>query len=294
MTVAPVQAGAGAGLLAEAGVDPALLLAVGLAASGYLIGVRAARAWPARRTAAFLTGLVVVAIALGSGLDARADELLSIHMIQHMALTMVAAPLIVLGAPVTLTLRALSPSARRPLARLVTSPAARLVTRPVVAWSLFAAVTIGTHLSPLYDAALVSAPLHALEHALYVSTAVLFWLPLIGADPVRARPGAMGRIAYLMFAMAPMALVGVHLASTAEVRYLGYLGPAEALGVSALDDQHAAGLLMWIGGKVIMVAAVLLVGWAALAGEERRQRARESYAAERVGRTARGAAGGAG
>lgn len=287
-------------LLAHAGplrhwdLDPGLLSAAVLAGVTYLGAVRAARVWPARRTVSYVAGLVVIVVCLGSGLDARADDVLSVHMVQHMGLTMVAAPLIVLGAPVTLALRSLPPPARRPLARLVTSRPAHLLTRPVVAWSLFAATTVGTHLTPLYDAALASPALHAFEHLLYVGTAVLFWLPLVGANPVRARPGAVGMIAYLMSAMGPMALVGVHLASTAEVRYPRYLRPAEALGVSALADQQAAGLIMWIGGKLIMVAAILLVAGAALAREERRQRAREEHAAKGAGSATASLAGGPG
>lgn len=267
----------------HAGLSAALL---GNAVAYVWAAVRVSRtgsAWPRIRTGAFLAGLAVLAASLESGIDAYSAELLSVHMVQHVLLTLVAAPLLLLGAPVTLALRALPRSARRPLAAAVTSRAARALAHPAVAWSGFAAVTVGTHFSPLYDAAVTSPGLHAVEHLLYIGSGLLLWLPVVGADPVPRSEQPAIRILYLLLAMPPMALVGVGLATASEVWYPSYLEPAQALGVSALADQQEAGMIMWLGGSLFLAAATVVIGWAALVREERRQAAREAYAdADRV------------
>jgi putative membrane protein len=139
-------------------------------------------------------------------------------------------------------------------------------------------VMVGTHFSGLYDAAVRDQSLHALEHLLYLGAGVLFWAPLVGADPTPQPLSPASRVLYLLLAMPPMALVGVALVSSAEVRYPAYLEPARELGVSALADQHAAGMIMWAGGTAVLGAAVLVLGWDALRREERRVVARETYA----------------
>lgn len=270
-------------------VHPATAAAIAAAASCYLLGVArlrrtrlAARSWPRRRTAAFMAGLGVLGASLQSGLDAYAGSLLSVHMVQHLVLTMLVPPLLLLGAPATLALRALSPSARRPLARVLTSRAALALSRPLVAWALFTAVLLGTHFSPLYDAAVRDGGLHFVEHALYLASGLLFWLPLVGGDPVpRSRQPAL-RVLQLLLAMPPMTLVGVVLLTETTVRYPAYVEAAAALGVSALADQHLAGTIMWIAGGLSVVAATLAVGWAALTEEEGRALARERHAGRRA------------
>lgn len=262
-------------------------------ATGYLLGVRAlgargrartpaadgtgASRWPLRRTAAFLAGLAVLLAALGSGLAVRAEGLLSAHVVEHLLVTMVAAPLLVAGAPVALALRALRGPPHARLAEAVRSPAAGALTHPAVAWSLFATVTVGMHVPAIYEGALRSPPLHALEHMALLGTAILFWLPLVGTNPVRHRLSALGGVLYLLLAMVPMTAVGVTLAASTSVRYAPHLEAARELGVSALADQRAGGTIMWVGGTLLLVVAVLALGMRALLREERRAVARERY-----------------
>lgn len=216
--------------------------------------------------------------ALGAGAAALAaavfipDRPLSTHMVQHLVLTMVAAPLIAAGAPVRTALRVLPRGGRRALGRVLAGRVLGGLSRPVVAVGLFVGAMLLTHLTGFYDAAERHEGLHAIEHALYLGTALLFWMPLVGVDPSPHRVGWLGRALALLVAMTAMSFVGIALVQTHVVRYASYAGPG------ALADQHRAGTIMWLGGSLAGALLVLAVAWAALTGEERRQRARDAYA----------------
>ena len=278
-------------------LDPALLLSAAAVLGVYGWGVRrvgggggrgGAGGWPAWRAACFAAGVVATVVALCSGLDTWAERLLSVHMAQHLALVLVAAPLLVAGAPVALALRALPRDDARRVATVLRSRPARLLTDPRVTWPLFVATTLATHLTGFYDAALRHPPLHAAEHLLYLTTAALFWLPALGSEPLAHRLGFVGRLAYVLTAMPATAVVGIALADGETVRYPAYLEPARALGRSALADQHAAGMLMWAGGATIAALLTIAAAWGALLQEERHQRARERR--EALGASTGGAA----
>lgn len=260
--------------------DVALVLVAALYGALYAAGVRAlrrrGRPWPAHRSAAFAAGLLTCVVALASPVAARADELLSAHMWQHLALTLLAAPLLVAGAPVSLALRALRGPSHHALASLVTSRAARALTHPVTTWTAFAAVMAATHLTGWYDAALRDGAVHGLEHAAYLASALLFWAPVVGTNPLRGLRSWIARTIYLVVAMPAMSTVAVLLAYTDHVRYPTYAAQAARLGVSPLADQQTAGVTMWIAGSLWMVAAVVAIGGQALVREERRQRARDA------------------
>jgi putative copper resistance protein D len=254
-----------------------LLLAAACAVL-YAAAARNARRWRPARTLAFLLGLAVIVFALDSGVDRYGDELLSLHMVQHLLLTLVAPPLLILGHPLELALRALRPEPRRTLARLLAGRTVRTATSLPVAWSAFAIVMLGSHLPALYQAAVRHPALHDLEHALYVASALLFWLPLLDGDPTAQRKlGMVGRLLYVLLAMPVMSGVGVWLTQAQHVVYPVYVPPARALHVSALADQARAGSIMWSAGTVLMAVAALAVAWLALSGEEQRARRREAY-----------------
>jgi putative copper resistance protein D len=243
------------------------LLAVGAL---YLRGVRRVR-HPDRaltnRAICFVGGLVVLWIALQSPIDAYADARLSVHMLQHLLLTMVAAPLLVLGAPVTLVLRAATPAFRRRFVLpMLRSRPLRLLTAPVVSWAQFALVLWASHFSPLYEAAIRSTGVHALEHLLYVVSAVLFWSPVAGLDPSPKRLSHPGRLLYLFLAMPQASFLGLAMWAAGRVLYPSYQA---ALGPAALDDQRLAGTIMGSAGMLIMVPALGLVLLDWLAREER-------------------------
>ena len=251
-------------MLANWPLDPLVLS--GLPAAG-IVYVRAdrrvrgdRRGRPLRRRS-FLAGLAVVFVALQSPIDEGAATSFAVHMVQHLLLTMVAAPLLVLGAPVTLALQATTPRRRRRILSTLRSAPARLLSTPIAAWSLFVAVLWGTHFTALYELTLRSSGIHALEHLVYLATALLFWIPVVGLDPAPAGLSHPARIRYLFQAMPAMAFLGRVLFSADRVLY-----PTNAVveGASrALADQRVAGALMWTGTMFLIVPALgfVLLDW---------------------------------
>jgi putative membrane protein len=248
-------------------------------ALGYMLGViRIRRAWPIRRTLSFLAGIACVLVTLESGIGAYDDRLLAVHMTQHMLLALIAPLLLLGGRPVILALRAM-PARRRPvliaaLARL------RRVTGSAWCVAAFSATLIATHVPSFYDAALRDPLLHQLEHALYLLAGLLLWWPILDGDPVPGnRLGGLGRLGYIVVAMAPMALVGAYLNRNPTLVYAPYGASTRALGVAPLTDQAQAGAIMWVGGDLIMVAVGLCAALSALVAEDRRQQQRDRRAA---------------
>jgi putative membrane protein len=259
-------------------LSPGLLLQAAACASVYLWGARRLGGrWPVRRTASFLGGIAVVLVALQSGVDAYSERLLSVHMVQHMLLLLVAPALLLWGRPALLALRVLPRSARRSLARGLAR--IRPLTAPVACLTIFCAVVTLTHLPSFYDAALRVPAVHAGEHAAYLLAGMLLWWPLVDADPAPVRRlGGLGKLVYLIVAMVPMAIIGAYLNRYPALAYVPYAAPARAMGVSALVDQADSGAIMWVIGDLIMVAVGLWCTVAALVTEERRQRVRDASA----------------
>jgi putative membrane protein len=251
----------------------AVLLPVALA---LVAAARRHPRWPARRTLTGLAGLATLAGASASGLDDRAAQLLSAHMLQHALIQLVAAPLLVAAAPVRLALGTLRSPARRRLGRLLHR--CRVLSHPVAGLAIFVAVLALVHLPVLYEAALRHPLLHAGEHALLLWSAITLWVPIIGADPLPQRTNAIARVAVLIAAMTAMSALGATLASLSRVAYPAYVAPTLAFGHDPLHDQALAGGIMWVSGMVVVLPALLALAWDALWAEERVQRRREHHA----------------
>jgi cytochrome c oxidase assembly factor CtaG len=258
------------GLVLGWSFEPAILLPLALLALGWVLAVRRVDAAhpasrvPRIRTIAFVGGLAAIAIALQSGIERYDTALFSIHMVQHILLTLVAAPLLALGAPVTLLLRLATPRARqRWILPTLHSRPLRVLSHPVVAWLSFAGVMWGSHFSPLFDAALENRLVHDAEHLLFLGTALLFWWPAVGLDPAPWRLSYPARILYVFLQMPQNTLLAVVILNAPAVLYSHYATLVRPWGPSALFDQQAAGGIMWLVGDMLFIAAIaaILAGW---------------------------------
>ena len=270
-------------------LEPVPLALILLAAALYGAGLRrldraeARPRWPGSRTAAFYGGLAVTTIALLSPIDTYADVSFSIHMVQHVLLLMVAAPMFALGAPVTLALRASRPETRRRiLLPVLHSRPVALLTHPLVAFALFAVAQYVSHFTGFYNAALRSNPIHYLEHALYLAAALLFWWPVVGLDTAPHKLSHPARLLYLVAAMPLEAFLAVALLSARP--YPAYVAlPQPWGGAAAVADQSSAAAVMWIAGDLAMLIAALLTAAAWLRREQVRQRRIEDEEDRRAG-----------
>jgi putative membrane protein len=233
-------------------IGPAIALAAALYGWGVLRARRMHRPFPPHAIALYALGLAALAASLLGPLDGLADNALSWHMLQHLLLVGVVAPLLLLGAPLRLALAALPTRPAGALARALASPAVRALTHPAFAWLQFAAVLYGTHFSPLYEAALENEGVHAFEHVLFLGSALLFWQPLLAVAPAPHAPPHPVRILALFLALPMSAFLGFAFYVTRHVLYAHYAAHA-----GALADQTSAGALMWIAGGGPLFAALL-------------------------------------
>jgi putative membrane protein len=263
--------------------DPTIAIPLAAAAVGWLwmvdrIDRRHPRnPVPVRRTVAFLLGLLAIAVALQSGIERYDTTLFSIHMVQHLLLLLVAPPLILFGAPVTQLLRVASPSIRRRLLLpvLESTPVA-IASHPVTSWLAFILVLWLSHFSVLFDASLENPPIHELEHVLYLVVGLLFWFPVVGADPSRHRLGYAGRALYLLVAMPPSSFLAMELLFAGTPLYHHYATLGSPYGIDALVDQQGAAAIMWIASDVTFIGGILLAIGSWMRHEERRTAETES------------------
>jgi putative copper resistance protein D len=210
-----------------------------------------------------------VLVALQSPVEAYDTTFFSVHMVQHLLLTMVAAPLLAIGAPITLLLRVSSRRTRqRVILPVLHSRLVRAASFPVVTWILFAGVMWASHFTPLYDAALENELLHIAEHALYLGTAMLFWWPVVGADPSPWRLPHAARIGYLFLGMPQSSFLGLAILSAPSPLYAHYATVERTWGPTPLADQQLAGGIMWVGGDLVFLLGVVLAVWTWMRAEE--------------------------
>ncbi len=225
--------------------------------------------FPGWRFACFLGGIVALFVAVASPLDTFSESLLFMHMAQHWVLMSIAPPLVVLGAPVVPMLRGLPRwiirKPLRPLFRWRILPAlGRFLTRPRVAWLAMNAAYIGWHIPRAYEFALASENWHNFEHACFFFTNLLFWWPLINPWPrpwpTRFAQSRWMLIPYLLLADIVNTAVSALLCFSGRLLYPSYAVTPRPLGLSALNDQVAAGAFMWVcGSAVYLIPAIVIV-----------------------------------
>jgi putative membrane protein len=250
---------------------------------------------PRYRSWAWYSGLLVVVLALASPIATYDTTLFSVHMIQHLLLTMIAAPLLVLAAPITLVLRLASPATRRRVVLpILHSWPVRVISFPVVTWVVFAGVMWASHFSPLFNAALDDEVAHVFEHALFLGTALLFWWPAVGADPSPWRLPHPARIGYLFLGMPQSSFLGLAIFSAPDVLYPHYASLVRTWGPSPLVDQQWAGGIMWAGGDLLFLIAMILALWVWLRAEEAEGRRADAKLDREAAAAAAAASGGTG
>jgi len=255
-----------------------ILVAGGL----YMRGVRIVNAAhprhpiPASRRNCFLGGLLALFVAVGSPIDVYDTSFFWVHMIQHLIMLNIAAPLLMMGAPVTLWIRASKPRTRRRfILPLLRSRPVAVITFPVTCWILLGPIVLyTTHFTPMFDSALRIDWVHELEHALYLLAACLFWWPVVGRDPSRWKLSYPAKLLYLFLAMPALTFLGLALMNANHVIYPTYAAASAARGwgMSALDDQKLAGFIMWVPGGMFVLAAIL---WTSAQWMKAEQRAGE-------------------
>jgi putative copper resistance protein D len=216
--------------------------------------------WPRRRTASWLIGLGFIALALLSPIDLYSDELLSVHMVQHLLLTTIAPPFLAAGGPGTLLLRAADSGVRvRIVLPVLQSRIAQALTFPLVGWIAFVAVMWGTHFSEVYNLALLDERVHAVEHFAYLFAACLFWWPVFSPDPTRWKMRPAVSLVYVLTQMPQMSFLAVALLNAPNPLYPAYAGRGTPFGIDILADQQVAGGLMWVLGDLAFVVAMGLI-----------------------------------
>jgi putative membrane protein len=251
---------------------PSISVPLVVAALLYASGLRrlwgragAGRGVPRWRAAAFFGGLAAIALALLSPLDEAADALFSAHMVQHLVLILVAAPLLVLGAPERVAPWVVpDPFRARLLKRAAPlAGAARLLSRPALATTLATLVFWTWHVPALFDRALAHDALHAVEHASFLATAVLFWGSLVPARMPREERQNGPRLLALFTMALQGNLLGALLTFATRPLYAGPRGGTTATTLSALGDQRLAGLIMWVPPTALYLAvgSYLFVRW---------------------------------
>ena len=229
--------------------------------------------WP--QALAFAAGMTVLLLAVVSPLDALGEEyLFSAHMVQHILLGDIA-PLLFLLALSRLLMR---PATRR-LERL--ERALGPLAHPATGILVWLGIVYLWHIPALYDAALRSAPLHALEHVSFFAAGVAVWWPLVQPVPMRRRLTGLWTFAYIGAAKAGLAVLGLFLTWTDVVAYPYYETVPRIWGLSAIEDQNVGGAIMMVEQSVVLVLAfiVLFVGMLRRSEDEELRRERLEDAA---------------
>jgi cytochrome c oxidase assembly factor CtaG len=263
-------------------LDPFLLvplIAVGVA---YVVGYRRlARRRRAQRTfrtrgGLFAMGYTALVVALISPLHSVGEQYFSVHMVQHLLLTLVAPPLLLLSCSMPVLLWALPAHDRATVGRLFGQPGPirstlKLLTTPLVALGLFISTQWIWHQPAAYDWALENRWAHYAEHLTFFLTAILFWWPVVGAPPLPSPLSYPARFGYTFMAWLPSSVLGAGIALARAPLYPYYVQSARATGIDPAFDQQLAGLIMWVPGDVVFAAILLILFAAYMQHEERKE-----------------------
>ncbi|MEU9207743.1 cytochrome c oxidase assembly protein [Streptomyces sp. NPDC048415] len=268
-------------------VEPLVCL---LALAAYGLGVwrlrRRGDGWPLARTVLWTAGVLTAGAVTCTGVGGYGMELFSVHMVQHMVLSMLAPILLLLGAPSTLALRALPTAGRgrtgprELLTRLLHSRAVRVVSSPLFTLPLFIASLYGLYFTPLFDFLMGSWLGHEWMLAHFLVTGLLFFWPILGVDPAPRRPSHLLRLLELFIGMPFHAFFGIAVMMSTTLIATFFAHPPAAWHLSPLADQNTGGGIAWAFSEIptLLVLMAVLVQWA---GSDRRTAVRTDRQADR-------------
>jgi putative membrane protein len=259
-------------------LEPSVLIGVAALALLYVVGWRRGRGGPEAnphrpgygRLALFALGLVVILAAFVSPIDSLGDQLLVMHMLQHVLLLDFAPILLILGLNKVLL---------RPITRRVHAVERRagVLAHPAFAVLAYAGFMWLWHIPALYDAALRNTTVHALEHICFSAAGTLYWWHLLSPIRSRHRLGGMGPVAYMVSTKLLVGVLGIVLAFAPASFYPFYEHHPHYWGLSPSEDQSMAGLLMALEQSIVMGVALVVVFVQMLAESEREAQRAERY-----------------
>ncbi|MCA6094258.1 cytochrome c oxidase assembly protein [Streptomyces sp. SCA3-4] len=245
-------------------------------------------AWPWGRVVAFVLGVLSVWLVMCTKLNDYGMVMFSVHMVQHMVISMLSPILILLGAPVTLTLRALPAAGRGRkgprewLVSLLHSRYMRVITHPVFTIPLFIASLYALYFTPLFDFLMESRTGHIAMMVHFLAVGLVFFWPIMGVDPGPHRPGYVMRMLELFAGMPFHAFFGIALMMASEPMIGTYMHPPASLGIDPLEDQQAGGGIAWAFSEIPSVVVLLALVYQWYRSEQRQAR-RSDRAADRNG-----------
>ncbi|MFD5573519.1 cytochrome c oxidase assembly protein [Streptomyces cadmiisoli] len=266
----------------------ACLLALALYGWGVVRLVRRGDKWPVGRTVSFAAGVLSIGLMMCTRLNDYGTVMFSVHMVQHMVISMLSPIMILLGAPITLALRALPPAGRgrkgprELLLAVLHSRYMRIVTHPVFTIPLFIASLYGLYFTPLFDFLMESKVGHTSMMVHFLAVGLVFFWPIMGVDPGPHRPGYLMRMLELFAGMPFHAFFGIALMMASGPMIGTYSDPPASLGIDALADQNAAGGIAWAFSEIpsVLVLIALMFQWYS---SDQRQAKRLDRAADRDG-----------
>jgi len=239
-----------------------------------LLGLTYAWAWTrqggrpiGRCFVCFYGGLVTLALTLNGPLHDLSDfYLFSAHMVQHLLLTLVVPPLLLLGTPEWMADRLLAPLVRRS----ATGWVVRTVTRPVPALALYTAVLVFWHVPAAYELALRVHAWHVVQHLSLMAAACLAWWPVLSPSTLAPRLHYGAQILYIFAFGMPMTVVAAMITGAEELLYTSYARAPRLFGLTPFDDQRVGGVIMWVPAGLIPLLAftAIFFRWAAAEADD--------------------------
>ncbi len=252
-------------IITEWGVNPWLTVLSVWVAGAYLVGVWLLRSrgdsWPVGRTICFVVlGMGSFYVVTSSGIAAYDTVLLSVHMVQHMVLSMFTPMMLALGAPVTLALRVLPTKPKRWLLAVLHSRVVKVLSFPPLTFLLFVLSPWALYFTSWYDASLSSTYVHEMMHVHLVAVGSLFLWPLVGVDPVPGRVSYPFRMMLLVMTLPFHAFLGITIMDQEKILGEEWYSalPLDWLP-DAADDQHVAGAILWGSGDLIAIGFFLVL-----------------------------------